>query len=61
MSHVTCDAPQELTSDDIATARCSPVGSHDSAMGDCSSSSMLLLAWQAVACLLLLLLVSLLQ
>jgi hypothetical protein len=30
-------------------------------MGDCSSSSALRLAWQAVACLLLLLLVSVLQ
>jgi hypothetical protein len=44
---------EELTSDEITSARCSIVGIRDSAMGDCSGSSMLRFTWQAAACLLL--------
>lgn len=44
---------EELTSDDIESARCSFVGIHDSAMGDCSGGASLCCSWLFVACLLL--------
>ena len=44
---------EELTSDDIQAARCSPVGALDSAMGDCSSGVALILSWQFVLSMLL--------
>ena len=37
---------QELTSDDIQSARCSLVGAHDSAMGDCSGGAAMQFAWR---------------
>jgi hypothetical protein len=35
---------EELTSDDIQSARCSLVAAHDSAMGDCSGGAAVQLA-----------------
>ena len=44
---------EELTSDDIQSARCSFVGTHDSAMGDCSGGDSLCASWKTFALLLL--------
>jgi hypothetical protein len=43
---------EELTSDEIESARCSPVGAHDSGMGDCSGAAKLLFPWPFILCLL---------
>lgn len=43
---------EELTSDEIQSASCSPVGAYDSGMGDCSGGAKLLFSWPCIVCLL---------